>query len=111
MSAPLNPQLSVERSHSGPSLVLRIKGEIDMATVPSLRAVLDGVFDTAVEELCIDLSPTTFMDSSGVHLLYETLRRAESSGRRLTVVAPDGNVRRVLMLCGLDGELPLREFA
>jgi anti-sigma B factor antagonist len=100
-------QMSVERSTAGPSIVLRIKGEIDIASAPTLRAVVDGVLDSPAQELCIDLSPTTFLDSSGVHLLFQSMRRAETSGWRLTIVVPEGNVRRVLRLCGLENELPL----
>jgi anti-sigma B factor antagonist len=105
------PQLSVNRSDVDATVVLQVKGEIDIASVPTLRAVLDGVFAAAAVDVCIDLSPTTFMDSSGVHFLFETLRRAESVGRRLTVIAPEGNVRRVLRISGAESELPLRDGA
>ena len=49
----------------------------------------------------LDLAGLTFMDSSGVHLLFHLAERLATGGRRLAVIAPRGSApRRVLELSG-----------
>jgi anti-anti-sigma factor len=57
--------------------------------------------------LVLDMTATTFIDSTGVRALLHADRRSARSGSRLVVVAGDGAVRRVLELCQLDGRLTL----
>ena len=59
------------------------------------------------EVLVVDLTATTFMDSSGVRNLIEAHRLGAREGFRLVVVAGAGPVRRVLDLCGLDRQLTI----
>jgi anti-anti-sigma factor len=80
--------------------VVAVSGEVDIASAPRLRAELEGLFDAGAEDLRLDLSTTTFMDSSGLHVLLDMHHYAESLGRQMTVVCPPGNVRRVLELTG-----------
>ena len=72
---------------------------------PSNRA--DG--RSGALDLWIDLSATTFMDSSGLHLLLDTKRRAHELRRRLAIVCPPGTVRRVFDIAGVADALPLYE--
>ena len=46
----------------------------------------------------IDVCETTFIDSSGLHVLLDVHRRRQG---RLTIDCPPGNVRRVLDLTGV----------
>ena len=67
--------LLVERNGHGP--VVRVSGEIDMATAPMLRGCLEGLDGQAVT---IDFSAVTFMDTSGVNVLVSAVRRAHDGG-------------------------------
>jgi hypothetical protein len=50
----------------------------------------------------VDLSDVPFMDSTGVHVLTEALRRLAPQNRPLAIVCHDGGqVHRVLALLGL----------
>ena len=50
------------------------------------------------------MSDVPFMDSSGVHVLIEALRRLEPQNRRLAIVCPDGGqVHRLFAFLPLDG--------
>ena len=87
---------SVDRPHP--------RGELDLVTVETLRAALDGIEST--ERLVLDLRSLSFIDSSGLHLLVALHQRAQRDGLRLTLVAPAAPVDRAIRLCGLDTELP-----
>ena len=84
--------------------IVQPRGELDLVTVETLRAALDGI-DNA-ERLVLDLRGLSFMDSTGLQLLVALHRRAQRDGLQLTVVAPAAPVDRAIQLCGLDKELP-----
>ena len=99
MSSFVTPsQMSVERRDAGDRTVIAVSGEVDIATSPNLRSELEAALDA--QELCVDLCDTTFMDSSGIHVLLDIHRLAEG---RMTIVCPPGAVRRVLDLTGVAG--------
>lgn len=75
-----------------PSGLIRVIGEVDMATAEALKPVMLAG-DSDVE---LDLSEVTFMDSSGVKLLLLASQR-----RSIRVVAVSPNVKRLLDLLGL----------
>ncbi len=84
--------------------IVRPRGELDLDTVETLRATLDGI--GSGERLVLDLRGLSFMDSTGLHLLVTLHRRAQRDGWHLTLVAPAAPVDRAIQLCGLDQELP-----
>jgi anti-anti-sigma factor len=95
--------LTVERYDSVATVV--VSGELDLATAPHLSAAVAEHGDARL--LVLDMTPTTFMDSTGVRALLQADRRAVDAGSRLVVVAGDGAVRRVLELCQLEGLLTI----
>jgi anti-sigma B factor antagonist len=73
----------------GGSAVIRPHGELDIATVPSLRAaVIDAIAEGRVD-LVVDLAGVTFIDSSGLGALVGALKRAVRAGGRLVVTGAD----------------------
>ena len=77
-------------------------GEIDLETAPLLREVLLPVLEREIGPVVLDLSEVAFMDSTGVHLLVEALRRLELQNRRLAIVCREGGqVHRLLAVVGL----------
>jgi anti-sigma B factor antagonist len=88
--------------------VVAIAGEVDLATAPEMGAALDDALDVA-DDVVLDLSNTTFMDSSGIHTLFSGRNRAEALGRRLTIVCPPGAVRRLFDITGYSEHLALHD--
>lgn len=84
-------------------------GELDIATCPELDAHLDRLSDPAITRLILDLTLTTFIDTTAVRLILSRHLRSQSAGRSFTVVAAPGQARRVLAVAGMDGLLDLRE--
>jgi anti-sigma B factor antagonist len=103
------PDLRIDRHRVGHRTLLRVSGEIDIDTAPTVRSAIDAALERGALELWIDLSPTTFMDSSGVHLLLDARRTVGSLARRLAIICPPGAVRRVLEISGVADTLPLFE--
>jgi anti-anti-sigma factor len=84
--------------------IVRPSGELDVATVETLRAALDSV--RSAGRLLLDLRGLSFIDSAGLHLLVVLAERAQGDRSRLTLVAPPAPVDRTIRLCGLDEALP-----
>jgi anti-anti-sigma factor len=85
--------ISVEKVPGGTVLVVR--GEVDLSTAAQLRDELLRHL-VAAEGLWLDLEGVTFMDSSGLHVLIASRRRADLLGTQLVVARASAAVDRVL---------------
>ena len=93
----------------GAATVVTIAGEVDLAVEEPLRDALDRACDAGTQVVVVDLTATTFMDSTALGALVDAHRRLEARGGRMRVVAPQGAVRRVLELTALVGPLGVVE--
>ncbi|MET0579163.1 MAG: STAS domain-containing protein [Ilumatobacteraceae bacterium] len=76
-------------------------GELDVASCPQLRAVLNGCADDATGTVTVDLSGVSFIDSTALAVLVQTQMDLVAAGRRLVIAAASPTVVRVLTLAGL----------
>ena len=85
--------------------VVALVGEHDLTTSAALeRKADDGL--GACDQLVVDLTEATFIDSSVINALARLARQARSRGVTFQVVAPlESHPRRVLDLMGLEGHL------
>lgn len=98
------PPFAVDHRRFGDRAVVSVSGELDIATAPQLAAVLALAMGSRPAELWVDLTPTTFIDSTGLHVLAKTNDRFDGP---LTVICPPGHVRRVFEIAGLAAQLTL----
>lgn len=94
------------RGHRDPSgeVELSIAGELDLASVESVRRGIDEVVGAAPLRIVFDLGDLTFMDSSGIAMLLQLANRVEDIEiRNATPI-----VRRVIEATGLTTTLGLQ---
>ena len=103
---PVGTALTVDEALVGRRAVLSVAGEVDICTAARLREAIESAATRAFE-IWVDLTATTFMDSSGVHALAGEHERLANATRHLVVICPDGPVRRVLALTGFDQVLEM----
>jgi anti-sigma B factor antagonist len=96
-------EIAVEDLVQGGKLI-RIVGELDLATVGELERVLEAT-DTS-EALVIDLTGCSFLDSSAVRVIIQAADNAGDSGL-VSVVAPNPGIRKTLEIAGVDAMLPI----
>jgi anti-anti-sigma factor len=89
-------------------LVVSPSGEIDMATAPEVRRLVDER-DPGVTRIVLDLRGVTFMDTSGLQLLIELDRGMQEAGVEFAAVPGPRSVQRLLDMAGLTGRLRLLE--
>ena len=79
--------------------VYRLMGDLDASNVADVDGVLEADLSSE-DDLTLDLSEFTFVDSMGVSLLFATARKL---GRgKLILLSPEQSVRRLLELVQLD---------
>jgi len=98
--------LTIDAQHDGDRLVLRLDGEIDIATAPRLQTALAEATASGVAEVWVDLMGVRFIDSTGISMLLEATHELPGP-RGLAVICPDGPARRALELCGVGKLLAL----
>ena len=87
----------MQRTTEVGAVVVVVQGEIDIATVGSLRARLA---DACEGDVTVDLRRVEFLDCLGLQLLLEQHERSAARGRRLDFVQGPPAVRRVFELTG-----------
>ena len=92
--------LEISNHTHGTTSVIALSGELDIYTVPTFRSALD-MHDPAREQLVVDLSEVTLLDSSGLGTLVSVLNRAREGNGQLGLVCPQRQIRRVFEITGL----------
>ncbi len=83
----------------GDSSLIRVRGEVDMATAPQLRECIFAA-SAGGERVDLDFADTTFMDSTGLGCVVLAHRDLEADGVPVQVVAASPQVAGVLRLAG-----------
>jgi anti-sigma B factor antagonist len=95
--------------------VVALRGELDVATVPSFRDVLNALAeDEGVKLICVDLVEVTFIDSTGLMTLLNALRRVVRREGRLVIACNNPTVLRLFQATRTDATfeiVPTREQA
>lgn len=81
--------------------VVVVRGEIDLQSSPQLKAIAHKVI-AARQALVVDLSETTFVDSTALGVLVSVHRAARAAAVPFGIVATEGDVSRILEITGLD---------
>jgi anti-sigma B factor antagonist len=82
--------------------VVSVEGELDLATAPRLKWMLIDALEAGHEELVVDLSLTTFLDSTALGVLVG-VTRSLGVDRRMAIVCSGSAVLKIFEFSGLDG--------
>lgn len=82
--------------------IARLTGAVDLSNVETLSERLEAAVSNRAQGLVLDLSGVTYLDSTGVRLVYRLARRLGDRQQRLRLVVPEtSRIRRVLTLAGV----------
>ncbi len=96
-----SPNLEYRVEVRGPSQILTLVGEVDIAGVPALKAFVEEQIQGGVVDLVYDLSLVDAIDSTGLGFLVWSRKRLREQSGRLRLVTSRPQVQRVLKLTGL----------
>jgi anti-anti-sigma factor len=98
-------RLTLAGGTDDPGLVVRLAGELDLATVGQLAAPLKDLLAREQQPVVLELDELEFMDSSGVAVLIRIANHFEQLETRGARPA----VRRVIEVLGLSGRVGLQQ--
>ena len=82
--------------------VVAVSGEIDLFTAPELKSALSEAIESGHTRIVVDLTDTTFLDSTALGVLIGAVKRLRSRDGRLTIVNVDDNIAKTFEITGLD---------
>lgn len=91
--------LTTEREDS--RAAINVRGELDAYSAPGLEEQIARLLGESVHQVALDLSETTFLDSSGLRAILTAQRRLADAGGQLALRRPSEPVTRLLEITGL----------
>jgi len=87
----------------GDICVIAVHGEVDLFTAPELKLAAQQELDAGATRLLIDLTGTTFLDSTALGVLIGLVKRVRPAGGDLAIVNVEPTTARTFEITGLDG--------
>ena len=84
------------------SYVISLAGEVDLYTAPEFKQQLLEVIGQGAHEVIVDLSSTTFIDSTTLGVLVGGVKRLRTNDGRLSLICTDRNITKIFEITGLD---------
>jgi anti-sigma B factor antagonist len=82
--------------------VVAVEGEIHVTTAPEFTKLLTASINAGRTRMVIDMSAVEFIDSTGLSVLLNALRRITRSGGRMALVCSNPTVLRLFEITRLD---------
>jgi anti-sigma B factor antagonist len=93
------PLADVSFSSDGDIVVASLRGEIDMSNAGELGETIGRALTNDTMALVLDLTAVEYVDSAGIHVIYELHERLRTRGQDIRVViAPDALIAEALRL-------------
>ena len=93
----------VKFTENGSTLTARLYCELDHHTVKRIREKIDRMmFEKKPQELILDFSEVSFMDSSGLGLIIGRSETASALGATVKLCGLSDNLARLLYVCGIE---------
>jgi anti-sigma B factor antagonist len=89
--------------------IFAVAGEIHVSTAPEFTGVLTAAIAAGRTRLVVDLADVVFIDSTGLSVLLNALRRVRRAGGAMTVVCTNPTVLRLFEITQLDSTFDLHD--
>ena len=104
----MSVSLTVDVEQRDSTTVVRLAGELDMASAPRLQAVIDDLLGHGCTRIVVDLYELAFCDSAGLNAFVQGDKRCAARGGWLRLNRAQGHVARVMELSGVGDVLAYR---
>jgi anti-sigma B factor antagonist len=93
--------VSAEQLGEG-AYVISLTGEVDLYTAPEFKQQLLDVIAQGARQVVVDLTDTTFIDSTTLGVLVGGVKRLRTHDGQLSLVCSDRNITKIFEITGLD---------
>src|SRR5881628_680742 len=99
--------LELETIKRDQQTVLAVRGEIDVYTAPRLRQAIVDLVDAGSTSIVVDMEKVDFLDSTGLGVLVEGLKRVRTRGGDLSIVVTQDKILKIFEITGLNKAFPI----
>ena len=92
-----------DRKLDGDTHVVAVTGEIDLFTAPEFKQRVAAPIDAGRTHVVVDLTATTFIDSSSLGVLIGAHRRLRRLNGAMVIVVRGEPILKTFRITGLDG--------
>jgi anti-sigma B factor antagonist len=92
-----------DRRMEGKAHVVAVSGEVDLFTAPEFKQRVTAPIGAGIDRVVVDLTQTTFIDSSSLGVLIGAHRRLQQRGGRLVIACDNEAILKTFRITGLDG--------
>ena len=83
--------------------LIELFDRVDTFSTPAIKENFQNLFNQGAKNIIVDLSKTQFLDSSGLAVLIQLLKRSKEVGGNVKIIAPENeNVQRIFQLTQFD---------
>ena len=82
--------------------VVTVMGEIDVCTAPEFKSAVNKAIFSGAQNLIVDLTDVSYMDSSGFGTLLGATKRIKPRGGSVNLVGCSEAIERMLKITRLD---------
>jgi anti-sigma B factor antagonist len=103
----LDGNLLIGVSREANRVVLRLDGELDLASVPLLESAVQSATLDDPATIVLDLRGLEFIDSTGLRAILLQDKRSTERGQTFALVRGSEQVQRLMRMTGVDEHLKL----
>lgn len=89
--------------------LLELTGEVDLYNAPAFKQRLVAAIEGGKDEIIVDLTDVSFIDSTTLGVLVGGIKRLRPNGGTLRLVCSNQNITKIFEITGLDRVFPLHE--
>jgi anti-sigma B factor antagonist len=99
--------LELETTQRDGVAVLTLRGEIDVYTAPRMRQAIVDLVDAGSLNIVVDMQKVDFLDSTGLGVLVEGLKRVRTRNGNLSIVVTQDKILKIFDITGLNKAFPI----
>jgi anti-sigma B factor antagonist len=103
------PTFSIQAQRVGDTVELVASGEVDLSSAPELRDAILTAVGGGNATIVLDLERVSYLDSSGIHAIYDGISAAQQAGVVFVVAHPARHVMRVLEISLVTDVIEVRD--
>jgi anti-anti-sigma factor len=88
--------------------IAKLHGELDALGCAEIRLEIEQIADTQhTDNIALDLSQVSFLDSSGIGLIVFLFKRLKSQTRALQIIGAQGQPQELILMLRIETAIPV----
>jgi anti-anti-sigma factor len=92
-------------------LIVKLSGEMDAFGCTQIRAELEKVAYSQENNILLDLSNVSFLDSSGIGVIVFLFKRLKAKGRSMEIIGVQGQPKELMNLLRISSAIPVSVYS